>query len=179
MKSIKDNQNTLLSAVLEIVIGVLLLINPQGFTSAIIILLGVMLIAAGLMSIVRYFMLKPEEAARNQGLSKGLVLLIVGGVCALFSGRFADMFPLLTMLYGILLLIMSAAKVQIFVDMVRLKKPNRLFSAISAALSVLLAVIVLLYPFETTAVVWMIIAIVLIAQAVLDVLSVFFKKRIG
>ena len=37
MKSIKDNQNALLSAVLEIVIGVLLLINPQGFTSAIII----------------------------------------------------------------------------------------------------------------------------------------------
>lgn len=177
MKHIKEHSNALFSAVIELVVGILLLLNPEGFTSAIIIGLGVLLIAAGVVSIARYFMAKPVEAARSQGLSKGLVLLIVGGICALFSDRFAAMFPLLTMLYGVLLLIMSAAKIQIFVDMIRLKHANWLFAAISAALSLLLAVVVLANPFDTTAVVWMLISIALIAEAVLDILAVFFKKK--
>ena len=177
MKNIKDHSYALISAVIELIVGVLLLLNPQGFTSAIIIGLGVLLIAAGLMRIIRYFMASPAEGVRTQGLSTGLVLLIVGAVCALMADRFVAMFPLLTMLYGVLLLIMSAAKVQLFVDMVRLKNTNWLFAAIGAALSVLLAVIVLVNPFETTAIVWMIIALSLIAEAVLDVLAVFFKRK--
>ena len=51
---------SIITCVLEIVVGVLLLINPVGFTSGIIIGAGVLLITGGLVSILRYFVGKPE-----------------------------------------------------------------------------------------------------------------------
>ena len=80
MKLKKENLGGLTSALIELVIGVLLLINPTGFTTGIIVGLGVLLALWGAMSTAQYFMAKPEEAAREQGLAKGLVLLMAGFV---------------------------------------------------------------------------------------------------
>lgn len=177
MKLIKEGSRSLIAAAAELTVGVLLLLNPAGFTSGIVIGLGVLLIASGLIAAAQYFAAKPEEAARQQGLSKGLVLVIIGAFCALYADALIALFPLLTMFYGLLLLILSAAKVQVAVDMLRLKRPNWQWAAGSALVSVLLSAVVLINPFETTAVVFMLMAIALITEAVLDVLAVFFKRR--
>lgn len=177
MKKLKAYSASLVSAVLEIAVGLLLIVNPAGFTSGIVIGLGVLLIIFGLLSIAQYFMSSPLDAAQHQGLSRGLMLLLFGALCALWSDRIVAVFPLLTVLYGVLLLMMSAAKVQVFVDMLRLRRENWGYAAVSAGVSLLLSVLVLINPFETTAVVFTLIGVTLLAEAVLDVLSVFMKKR--
>ena len=60
---------TLVLAVLECALGVLLLSSPGAFTTAIIVALGVVFAAAGVYSAVGYCRLSREEAARTWKLS--------------------------------------------------------------------------------------------------------------
>ena len=62
----QGKSGSIMICILEIVVGVLLLIDPVGFTSGIIIGAGVLMCLGGVLSVVRYFMLKPEIAAQKQ-----------------------------------------------------------------------------------------------------------------
>lgn len=177
MKLKKESLGGLTAALIELVVGVLLLINPTGFTTGIIVGLGVLLALWGAMSTAQYFMAKPEEAAREQGLAKGLVLLMAGLACVLCSDWLVSAFPLLTVLYGILLLLLSALKIQGAVDMMRLKKDNWVFAAGGALVCVVAALFTLLNPFGVRRLVWALVSVALIAEAVLDAFAVFFRKK--
>lgn len=61
---------TIITCLIECVLGILLLINPVGFTSGIIIVLGVVMACLGAGSIVGYFRKTPEEAAQKMILQK-------------------------------------------------------------------------------------------------------------
>ena len=52
MSKINRYTGTMLTCAVELVIGILLLINPMGFTTGIIIVLGLALMVAGLVSVV-------------------------------------------------------------------------------------------------------------------------------
>ena len=56
MKSIRENAGVLILCIAELLVGILLLINPVGFTAGIVIAAGVLLIASGLQSVVRYWL---------------------------------------------------------------------------------------------------------------------------
>lgn len=62
----------LIICLVEITVGILLLLKPVGFTNAIIIAFGFLLILSGISSIVRYFKTDAAEAAVGQYLVKGL-----------------------------------------------------------------------------------------------------------
>ena len=61
-KTISGNSNLFMSVV-EIVIGILLLINPVGFTSGIIVAFGIVMMLMGVGQIIKYFATEAEEAA--------------------------------------------------------------------------------------------------------------------
>jgi len=60
------------------------------------------------------------------------------------------------------------------VDMIRLKMRRWYWPAIGAGLSLLVAVVILLNPFGTLATLWVFTGIALIAEAVVDVLTLIF-----
>lgn len=100
------------ACILEIAVGVLLLINPVGFTSAIIIGAGIIMVLAGLVNIIRYFTAAPELAAQQQLLFKGLLLAMGGMACIIKHDWFLTAFPLLTVLYAIAMLLLAAYRLQ-------------------------------------------------------------------
>ena len=55
MSKMNRNTGNLLTCIFEILIGVLLLIDPVGFTSGIIIIFGIVLVVVGLMNLFGYF----------------------------------------------------------------------------------------------------------------------------
>ncbi len=169
-KAIPLPQNLVL-CILEIIIGILLLINPVGFTRGILIVLGIFLIIQGAVNVIKYFRANPQEAAQGNGLSAGLLLLLIGFFFALRSDWFIDVFPLLTVFYGVLNLVTGAGKIQWAVNMLRMKKKYWYISLISAMLTVLFAVIILANPFTTTAILWKFTGVVLIVEAVIDALT--------
>jgi len=177
----KMNRNTgnLLMCLSEIVIGILLLINPVGFTSGIIITIGILLAILGIVNIVGYFRADPEEAALKNELAKGLVFGSVAFVCIFRTGWFIAAFPLITVFYGILILLSGISKIQWAVDMLRLRQKYWFVALIGAALSILFAVLVLANPFSSTLFLWNFIAASLIIEAVIDILTFLFGRKQG
>ena len=53
-------------SIAELIIGILLLVNPIGFTSGIIIAFGIALMIMGIRKTIKYFRTEPEEAAVSQ-----------------------------------------------------------------------------------------------------------------
>lgn len=163
---------SVMTCIIEIAVGALLLINPVGFTSGIIIGAGVLLCLGGAVSIARYFLTKPEIAAQGQLLFKGLLCLMGGAACITQYEWFLSAFPLLTVLYAIAMLILAAAKLQRMADMRRMGVSRWYMPGVAAALAAVLAVVILWNPFGAAAAVWRFAAISLIAEAVVEIITI-------
>lgn len=176
MKHLKRNGNVILICLFEALIGVLLLVDPIGFTSAIIIVFGVALLMAGLAAVIGYFRADAAEAALSRALAKGLAMLLAGAFCVLRPAWFIATFPLLTMLYGVMILLAGLGKVQWAVDALRLKTGRWFLPALSAVVSIICALVILANPFASTLVLWMFTGISLIVEAALDVAVLLFTR---
>lgn len=168
----QGKSGSIITCILEIVVGVLLLINPVGFTSGIIIGAGVVMALGGAMSIMRYLLTKPEIAAQKQLLFKGMIEIMAGAVCITKYDWFLSAFPLLTVIYAGAMLILAAAKLQRMADMRRLQLPRWYLPGISAALAAVLAAIILINPFGAVAAVWTFVAVSLIAEAIVEIITI-------
>ena len=164
-------------SLVEVIIGILLLVNPIGFTSGIIIAFGILLMIMGIHKTIKYFRTEPEEAAVSQILVKGLLTLLAGAFCAFNSHWFVDTFPVLTLVYGVVILVTGITKVQWTIDIIRMKRSKWFWMAISAAISIICGITVITNPFSTTAVLWMFIGISLIVDAAFDMLGSLFGNR--
>lgn len=64
MKKALKKIDSFVLALGEAAVGILLLINPVGFTVAIIVGIGFLLALMGVLSVLAYFRTEPEEAAK-------------------------------------------------------------------------------------------------------------------
>ncbi len=177
MKKLKENYGEIMIIIGELLVGIILLIKPIGFTKTIIVSVGIILTVLGIMDIVRYFKNKPIDAAREKSLAKGLVFGLSGLFCVFNSDWFIATFPVLTVLYGVGFLITGLMKVQCAVDGLRLKVKYWYFAAINAVLSIVLAVIIINNPFTTVAILWQFTGIALIVASILDIISVVLETK--
>ena len=174
---LKRNLSSMAMSLVELIIGILLLVNPIGFTSGIIIAFGIVLMIMGISTTIKYFRTEPEEAAVSQILVKGLLMLLAGAFCAFNSHWFIATFPVLTLVYGVVILITGITKVQWTIDIIRMKRSKWFWAAISAAISIVCGVVIITSPFSTTAVLWMFIGISLIVEAVFDMIGSILGNR--
>ena len=174
---LKRNLSSMAMSLVEVIIGILLLVNPIGFTSGIIVAFGIILMIMGIHKTVKYFRTEPEEGAVSQILVKGLLMLLAGAFCAFNSHWFIATFPVLTLMYGVVILISGITKIQWTIDIIRMKRSKWAWMAISAAISLICGVAIITNPFSTTAVVWMFIGISLIVEAVFDMIGSIFGNR--
>ena len=164
-------------SIIEIIVGILLLINPMGFMSGIIITAGIVMTVLGILQLIGYFRTKPEEAEQNKGLAKGILFILFGLFCAFRSGWFISTFPIFTVLYGVFSLVSGVGKLQWMTDMLRTKKQYWFVALIDSVITLIHAVLILFNPFASTAVLWTFIAVSLILEAVMDVLTYIFRRK--
>lgn len=166
----------LLGALAELLTGILLFIEPIRFTSGILLGVGVILLIFGAVCLLRYFRAEPMRAALERNLAKGLVMLLLGGFLAFQTERAISLFPLLTHLYGIAILIVGIVKLQQGVDLLRLRMRYWSLAGINAVLAILFAAVILSDPFASTIALWRVAAISLIVEAVLDIAVLFLSR---
>lgn len=169
MKFLKQNSVNLLIALCELVIGILLLINPTGFTSGIIIAFGAASLIFGIILIVFYWRKPFTEAVSRLYLMKGLLCASLGLFCICFSRWFLETFALLSFLYGVLLLVFGFYKIQWSVDLLRQKEKRWGLGGAGAALTVVLSLLIIINPFSSASLTWILVAVSLIAQSVIDI----------
>lgn len=173
MSVIKMNVKEIIFCIAELVIGILLLINPVSFTSGIIVLLGVTMLATGILFGYKYFRMDAEEAKKGNMLTFAILLAMMGAFCILRSDWFIATFPILTVIYGIMMLVAGVSKIQTMVDMLRLHNNKWFWAGINAVVSIVCAVVILWSPFTSTAVLWIFAGVSLIVEAVLDIVTIF------
>ena len=177
MKSLQKYLSGMVLSLFEIFVGVLLLINPFEFTSGIIMVLGAILLFVGVVCVFRYFREEAGKAALEQNLFKALIALAVGGFCVLGNGFIVEISSFLSFVYGAIILITGFSKVQKTVDLLRLKKTNWGFTAISAAITVACAALILFNAATAAEWIFKFIGITLIVEAVIDALAVLLGGK--
>lgn len=180
MKALRENFNGIITCLFELVIGILLLINPMGFTTGIIMTAGGILILIGVINCIKYFTTELREATKGQYLTKGLIAVLSGAFCVLNTEWFLVTFPALTVIYGVAVLLAAVEKVQLCMDLLRLKRKKWYLAAISSVISIICAVIILKNPFSSVEITWIIAGVSLILEAVFDmyILMANSKTRI-
>lgn len=177
LHSIDRNLMSLLVCIGELVIGVLLLLNPRGFTFAVFVTLGVLLAVMGITRLVGYWRAEAAVAARSGGLVTGLVFLLAGGFCIFRWQWFVMTFPILTVVYGVVTLLNGLNKLQYAVDLWRLGQRYWYLALTGAALTLLFGAVILANPFATMALLWKFVAIAFLVEAVLDLATLLFSRR--
>ncbi|MBE7065694.1 MAG: DUF308 domain-containing protein [Ruminococcaceae bacterium] len=177
MKKLKNSLSSIILCLFEILVGVLLLMKPVEFAKGIIIAAGAILILLGLINAVKYFKTNVEEAAGSQYLTIGLLALLAGIFCVIKAGWIVAAVSALTLIYGVVILVTGLSKVQLTCDMLRKRNKKWFLALISAAVSIICAVIIINNPFATTAGLWIFAGIVLIAESILDIVTIIFEKK--
>ena len=119
-KFLTSKIGNILLCIAEIIVGVLLLVNPDAVTSAFIIGAGAVMILTGIVFCTLYFVGEAEKMVIKQLLFKGLLLIILGVLCVTQYGVLLAALPFVTWVYAIAMLILAAYKVQCTVDILRL-----------------------------------------------------------
>ena len=179
MRKLKERLAGILMCLVEALIGILLLINPIGFTTGIIVAVGVVLMILGAVSVIRYFLTAPAEAAQGQLLFKGLLMLAMGGFLALGSGWLLVAFPMVGVVYGLGVFLVGLSKVQWAVDRLRAKGSNWVLGVIGAAISVVCGIVIIANPFTSASVLWVFAGVSLIVEAVFDLVALFYRAKSG
>lgn len=177
MGFVKQNGSAIAAGLVELLIGILLFVDPVGFTSGILRVVGGILLICGVFCLIRYFTTEPVQAALEQNFSKGLVMILLGGFLVLRTQQVIALFPLLTHLYGIAILIIGIVKLQQGVDLLRLRARYWFLAGVNAVLAILFAAVILSNPFASTVVLWRVAAISLIVEAVLDIVVLIMNRQ--
>lgn len=82
MKKLREKGIGVVFPLCEIVIGILLLVDPVGFTTGILMAMGILLILLGIVNIVGYFRSTPQAGILGKKLSKGILEVLGGLFCA-------------------------------------------------------------------------------------------------
>jgi len=177
MKDTFKGMGDVLFCLFEVIVGILLFINPAEFTMGILMAIGVALLVAGVCNIVKYFRLEPELATTGQYIFKGLIALLAGAFCAFRAGWFMETVPALTLIYGVILLLIGLAKVQTTIDMARRKAETWYLPLICAAISIVCSVIVLNSSFDSNDTLWLFTGFALVIDAIIDLVTITTDRR--
>lgn len=175
-KFLTSKIGNILLCIAEIIVGVLLLVNPDAVTSAFVIGAGAVMILTGIVFCTLYFVGEAEKMVIKQLLFKGLLLIILGVLCVTQYGVLLAALPFVTWVYAIAMLILAAYKVQCTVDILRLSGIRWYFPAISAALAVVLALFILLNPNTAMNIVWCFMGVSIILEAGLEIATIILLK---
>ncbi|MBQ4344240.1 MAG: DUF308 domain-containing protein [Erysipelotrichaceae bacterium] len=157
--------------VVELVVGLMLLVNPIELTSVILICIGTVLLVEGVRQVIHYFMDEPDQASKQNTAAKGILLILLGILCVFKTDWFIRTFPVLTMLYGVILVISGVEKIQRTLDAIRLKSKKWGLIGLNALISIVCALLILFYPFESTQFLWMLTGCAFLGEALLDIAS--------
>ena len=180
-KFLTSKIGNILLCIAEIIVGVLLLVNPDAVTSAFIIGAGAVMILTGIVFCTLYFVGEAEKMVIKQLLFKGLLLIILGVLCVTQYGVLLAALPFVTWVYAIAMLILAAYKVQCTVDILRLSGIRSSMHILggfllSCALAVVLALFILLNPNTAMNIVWGFMGVSIILEAGLEIATIILLK---
>jgi len=167
-KGYKPGWHTWIISAAVILFGLALLIWPGQTTGLILNFAGGLLMACGAFRIIRYFVKSRNTAVYNMDMGIGGALFIVGLMIYIFKGFLLSLVPTII---GIILLVSGLLKLQTALDFRRLNVRRWQIQLITAAISVVMGIIILINPFSTALLMTRLIGAAILIEGLQDVFS--------
>ena len=162
---------TILLIIFEAVVGTLILIDGERFAQIIFIVFGIVMFVCGVIALIRSLRGGRKGGSINGGaLAVSLLMIAIGGFFAAASSFVIGIFTAMTMIFGIIMIVEGIFKLTEFLT-IRANGPSGFFGIFSAILSIILGIILAFNPFGSTVVMWTVTGIMLIATAIVDLIS--------
>ena len=162
---------SLIVAFSAILLGLLFILTPQASADVICYVAGILLLASGIAAVISY--LASGRLFGSYALVSGIVLLVCGVFCLL---RPEIIQGLLTVLFGVFLVIDGMMTLQDGVDCARARRAGWWVPALLGAVTIALGCVVLFGKFDS---IMLLAGISLIADGVFDlIVTLAFSKRI-
>ena len=179
MKFLKQNGLSILIIVFLIAVGVLLLVNPETFGIVVVRVAGLVLILLGVVDVIKYFRLKPNEAAKGSNFYMGALLISAGLFCEFGRDAFNQVFPVMAVVFGLVQILLGYLKLQKTIDALRLKQSAWWMRGVSALISILSGFIIAMNPHMTMVSIWVFTGLSMIIEGVLDAVVLILQTRKG
>lgn len=166
--------NTLFLSVIYIAVGLLLAIWPESSLKIIIGILGGAICVLGLVKILQYFKQDTMTGILSQTFSTGLSFVLIGAFVINKSGWVSGF---LTVVFGCLLLLGAVSKLQVSIDLKRLKFKLWYLPLIGSLLSATFAVVILMNTFDTTIVFTRFIGLAIVIEGLLIAMSSIYLEK--
>lgn len=163
MKKFLKNANSGIICLIEIIVGVLLLVDHSSFISYITIIAGAFIAITGIISLIKYFAAKPAEAEKG-GLTGALVSLSIGLFLIIYNSFADKLSEFMAVIIGAAILYTGYQKLEKAVEKIR-NKQYFLVSLISSLVTIAVAAIIF---FISDNIVWIFIGVSLIVEAAID-----------
>ncbi len=169
MKNFLKNANSGIVCLIEIVVGVLLLLNPHELIKYILIIAGAFIALSGIIALIKYFASTPEEGAESGGLCSSLVSLTLGAFLIVNNDLAITAAGIISALFGAAILYTGYQKLQKAVDKMR-RKQFFIVALVSALVTVAIAVLILFVIGGD--IIWTFMGIALIVEAAIDLAEI-------
>ncbi len=159
----------------EVYAGIRLLTSPVEFTNNVVVIFGIVMLVIGLVSVIRALQAKSNGFPFRLGVFGGVIDLIIGVICVFFSQKVIDFFPVLVMIYGIIMVVAGINKIRNYLFLKDLGINRSWLLVLSGILTIILGVVVFLNPFPAMETAWAVTGVLLIVEGVVDLLTLIFS----
>lgn len=163
---------TLLYALISLVIGVFLIINPVKTSSTLIVMVGAVIIGSGLLRLIKY--LKSPAAGRGTLMSAVIVMLIGFVICVNAPG----LVNMLSKIISIIVIISGINSLDHAVQLYHNKVPKSILNVIFAIMILVAGIVTLFIPFGAVAPVIVVLGVIMIVNGLVEIFHLFRMKKI-
>ena len=167
---------SVLIAIVFILLGTVLVINPLGTTRTICYSIGSIILGAGIVFIIIYLVSDYKDNIKKNKLVIGIVLAIIG---ILFFVLYRLVVSVIPTVIGVLIFINGLTKLQTALDARRINKDKSLWMIIMAVVVILVGAFAIINPFGVSGLVLRVLGIILMISGITDLVSfIILNKKI-
>ena len=176
MKMLKELKwEAILTGVLYILLGIVALVVPETMQKILGYVIGIVLIVAGLISIICYLLRDAKENYYHNEFVFGLVGMVLG---AAVLYKVEVIISLIPFILGILVLFSGCSKLQDAIDLKRLGYGSWIGMLVVAVINIILGIVLICNPFQAAIVLFRVLGVGLIISGVSDCFStVYFARK--
>ena len=177
MKMLKELKwEAILTGVLYILLGIVALVIPETMQKTLGYLIGIVLIVAGLISIICYLLRDARENYYHNEFVFGLVGMVVG---AAVLYKVEVIISLIPFILGILVLFSGCSKLQDAIDLKRLGYGSWAGMLVVAIINIILGILLICNPFKAAIVLFRVLGVGLILSGASDCFStIYFAEKL-
>ena len=177
MKMLKELKwEAILTGVLYILLGIVALVIPETMQKTLGYLIGIVLIVAGLISIICYLLRDARENYYHNEFVFGLVGMVLG---AAVLYKVEVIISLIPFILGILVLFSGCSKLQDAIDLKRLSYGSWAGMLVVAIINIILGIVLICNPFKAAIVLFRVLGVGLILSGASDCFStIYFAEKL-